>query len=108
MKVYALKDVVVGSFKSLLIFNNDNEAVRSMKFACNSVNDLTLNCDDLQLWCLGEYDVNTGVITSDVSMVANVIDFVNPEVYAFIKKPKLDNKEVVHNDTSSEARNEVN
>lgn len=89
LKLYSVKDVVVGHFKNPACFNNDNECIRAIKYSLNSINDLSRQCEDLQMWCLGEFDTETGVITSNVYMVANLIDYVNPEVYTAIKKPIL-------------------
>lgn len=93
MKLYSIKDVVVGNFKNPAQFTNDAEAVRAVKYACNSINDISTNCDDLQLWCVGSFDTETGVIESNLSLVINVVDCVNPEVYQAIKKPNI-NQEV--------------
>lgn len=87
MKLYSLKDVVVGHFRNPAQFNNDQECIRAIKVALNSVNDLSRQCEDLQMWYLGEFDTETGVITSDIKLLANLIDFVNPQVYQAIKKP---------------------
>ena len=89
VKLYSIKDVIVGHFKSPAQFNNDQEAVRAIKYALKSVNDLSRNCNDYQMWCLGSLDTETGVIISDVHLVCNLIDHVDPEVYQLTQKPDL-------------------
>lgn len=89
MKLYSIKDTVVGHFRSPAQFNNDSEAIRAVKYALKSVNDLSRNCKDYQMWCLGEFDTETGVIKSDVHLIANLIDHVDPDVYELTQKPDL-------------------
>lgn len=89
MKLYSIKDTIVGHFKSPAQFNNDNEAIRAIRYALQSINDLSKNCEDYQMWCIGEFDTETGNIVSDVHLVANLIDYVDPQVYEATKKPNL-------------------
>lgn len=76
LKLYAIKDTCVGKYMNPFPMHNDMEAVRAFKQAINS-NQKTLiveNYKDMQLVCLGDYNEETGVITSDVRMLANGVD----------------------------------
>lgn len=89
LKLYSIKDTIVGQFKSPAQFNNDAEAVRAVKYSLQSINDLSINCKDYELWCLGEYDTEIGFIKSDIKHVCNLIDYVDPQVYEAVQKPNL-------------------
>lgn len=72
MKLYSIKDNKVGFWKP---FVSHNDAVASREFGnmINSSNDSFVkdNYADLDLYCLGTYDDNTGVITSDVQFICS-------------------------------------
>lgn len=87
--LYSIKDTIVGQFMSPAQFNNDNEAIRAVKYSLKSINNLSTNCKDYELWCIGEYDTETGIIKSDVRHVCNLIDYVDPKVYEAINKPNI-------------------
>lgn len=77
LNVYAIKDTVVGEFESPVYFKNNGTAIR----ACSNTiaqGQLT-NAKDKQLFCLGEFDTETGIISSDVKFVCNLADFVVKE-----------------------------
>lgn len=74
VNVYAIKDVKIG-FESPFIRVNDDVAIREFhsaaKFA-NNPNRFQECPADYELWRLGSYNQETGVITSDVQYVINL------------------------------------
>ena len=72
MRLYAIKDVKVGYWKPF-VQHNDSTAHREFANMVNSKTDsfVTDNFQDLELWSLGSYDENTGVIESDVNFIVN-------------------------------------
>lgn len=72
MFIYSLKDVKSG-FMSLMLFKNDDLAKRSFKNMLSdpTPNLVTMNPEDFELWCIGEFDSDSGVIVSNVRFVAN-------------------------------------
>ena len=73
MKLYVIYDSVVKKFMNPFLMNNDEEAKRAFTQAVNSNQNTTvvINYRDMQLFCLGNYDENSGVITSHVYHVIN-------------------------------------
>lgn len=73
--VYALKDVKVGFWKP---FTQPNDAVAKREFD-NLVNGsadtfIVQNYQDLELYKIGSYDDETGVLTSDVQYLLKGVD----------------------------------
>lgn len=64
VKLYAYKDVVVGVHGMPFAAHNDQEAIRRAKYELSKVDDVNIKADT-QLYCLGSYDTQTGVITPD-------------------------------------------
>ena len=76
--IYAVKDQLVG-FMSPTLDKNDETAKRNFKSSVNRMDhDGDYIVNDLALYCLGEFDVETGVITSRdpvlVSLATSLID----------------------------------
>lgn len=72
LKIYAVKDVVVGEMANPFYLNNDDEAKRAFKNAVNgNSGNISLNYKDMQLFKLGEYDTTTGEIVSKVEFIEN-------------------------------------
>lgn len=71
LKLYCLKDTVVGNFMNPFVMHNDKEAERAFKMAVNSnqKTHVVENYKDISLYCLGEYDDVTGAISSDIYFV---------------------------------------
>lgn len=63
--IYSVKDVVAGNFSNLEMFVNKEVALRWF----NQLLKESKIAGDLQLYCLGTYDINTGVIVADVEFV---------------------------------------
>ena len=74
MKLYALKDVKSG-FMSIMLFKNDELAKRAYQNMLKDTqpNLVTMNPEDFELWCLGDYDQDSGIIQSEVRFVANAL-----------------------------------
>lgn len=64
IKLYAIKDNVAGTFAMPQGLENDAVAKRSLTAVVNSLgNPVSDNPQDYDLYCLGDYDVDTGVIS---------------------------------------------
>lgn len=74
-KLYALKDVKVG-FKAPFICTNNAIAIRQLKNVLGEKNEISMNPEDFELWFIGEYDEETGIITTRLEHVFNVVDLV--------------------------------
>lgn len=74
-KIYCVKDVLVG-FKPPFVAPNDNFAIRMLSQLVNDINsnDIKTNPKDYQLFCIGEFDDQTGEFVSDVRFLSNAID----------------------------------
>lgn len=75
LKIYAVKDVVVGNFMLPFYLHNDNEAKRSFNLAINSQTQIAQNWKDLQLFSIGEWNDETGEITNKVEFIANGAEY---------------------------------
>ena len=66
LKIYAIKDVKAG-FMNPFYLQNDEIAIRSFKKAANDVQSNAVNDfpEDKELWYLGTYDEDTGLITGE-------------------------------------------
>lgn len=81
MKLYAVKDVLVGSFMQPVAMQNDEVAVRSLKIAANDPNAFKENKKDIQLWYLADYNPETGVITNNEPYcIGNLVDFIEVKI----------------------------
>lgn len=70
MKIYALKDVKSG-FMNPMPFKNDELAIRAYTnmLADKQPNLVSMNPEDFELWCLGDYDQDSGIIKSEIRFV---------------------------------------
>lgn len=77
VKLYAIKDTVVGELQNIVEGQNDAVIVREIGNAINAPteNALKQNYKDKQLYRLGEYDTKTGQIDSKVEFMYNLSDF---------------------------------
>lgn len=65
--IYSIKDVVVGTFFEPKIYANDEVAKREFSSVCEQARF----AEDLQFYKLGEFNIDTGVITSNVEFVTS-------------------------------------
>lgn len=67
LKIYAIKDTKTG-FMNPFYLQNDEVAIRSFKKAANEIQPNAVNDfpEDKELWYLGTYDSDTGVIKGEV------------------------------------------
>lgn len=75
MKVYAIKDLKIG-FEPPFTRQNDDVAIREFESAAKfaqGANRFRECPTDYELWSLGEYDMNTGVITSKPEYLSNLL-----------------------------------
>lgn len=73
MSIYSLKDRK-GSFANPYIMQNTEQAIRDVKTAVNENKGNILNKypEDFELYKIGEFDTETGAITSKVEMIINL------------------------------------
>lgn len=73
LKLYAIKDTVQGEMMNPFLLRNAEEAKRAFGQAVNTKGDhqVSIYYKDMQLFELGEYDSNTGNITSNVEFVCS-------------------------------------
>lgn len=72
MKIYAIKDTVVGGFMQPFIQKNDIQAKRSFGMAVNDgTSEVWRFYENMELYCLGEWNEETGVITPAVKFMCN-------------------------------------
>lgn len=75
MKMFSVKDSVSGTFASPVSFAHENIVIREYKTAINSHPDSIIgaNPQDFALYLIGEFDENSGVITSfDPKFIINL------------------------------------
>lgn len=72
MNIYSLKDVKSG-YMSLTLYKNDELAVRAFKnmLSSDERNLVTMNPEDFELYRVGSFDLDSGIIVSDVKFVCN-------------------------------------
>ena len=77
IKIYAIKDTKIG-FMNPFLNHNDGTAIREFTNGANepTKNAINTNPEDKELWALGEYDDQTGVITSNVSFLIKANDVI--------------------------------
>lgn len=63
-KLYSVRDSVADQFMAPSVADNDNVAIRDFRIAMNRT-DLFLyqNPQDFDLFCIGTYDTNSGLIS---------------------------------------------
>lgn len=65
LKIYAIHDDKMQAFSRPLFFQNHGTAIRSFSDAIQDPkSDYARHPSDYRLYCLGEYDDNTGIIVS--------------------------------------------
>lgn len=81
VKLYAIKDTVVGELQNIVESQNDAVIIREIHNTINSPteNALKTNYKDKQLYRLGEYDTKTGQIESKVEFMYNLSEFAQKE-----------------------------
>lgn len=75
-KIYSLKDTISGSFGGLMLFNIDGVAIRELTSIVNNeqAEKIIPHFEDMDLYRVGSFDVDTGVVTSEVEFVLHVKD----------------------------------
>lgn len=79
-KLYAIKDTVTGNFSPITQSPLDLAIMRDLSNVLKSGdknNELVVNMKDKALYCVGEYDIDTGTITSNVKFITNLVDLVD-------------------------------
>ena len=76
LKVFSIKDTVVGNFQAPFYQYNRGAAIRAISNAVNDEreNEIKANYKDKQLYELGEYNDETGELKSKVEFVVNLND----------------------------------
>lgn len=76
MKIFCLKDNVVGKFINPYLMHNEAQARRELKIAVNENKELKNKAGDIQLYKLGEFNEETGEIKSEVEYIETAINLV--------------------------------
>ena len=79
-KLYSIKDTVAKEFAQPFYCNNDDVAKRIVLNSFLSSNEVKLYSSDYFLYCLGSYDISTGVIVPDVGIICCLSDLISDEV----------------------------
>lgn len=83
-KIYVVRDVLVGyacisGAEVLILLNNDEVALRVVRGSLAEgaqANALNVNPEDKELWCVGEFNQDTGkIVPSEPRLVAKAIDY---------------------------------
>lgn len=68
-KMYAIKDEVAGEFGPVQVLKNDAVACRMFKNVMINEAKNNINPDDFSLYCLGDFDNESGSISPTLSLV---------------------------------------
>lgn len=71
MNIYSIKDTKV-AFQSTWTHHNDETAKREVKIALDKMPEETVR--DCELWKIGEWDDQTGIIKSEVKFICKLYD----------------------------------
>lgn len=69
-KLFTIKDCLSGAFNEILIFQNIELAKRYFQNLCSE----SKIKNDLQLFCLGEYDVEKGITSTAIDFIMSGSD----------------------------------
>lgn len=91
MNIYSLKDKK-GSFVNPYVMQNTEQAIRDVKTAVNenTASILSKYPEDFDLYKMGDFDTETGEITSKVEMIINLKELKSVE--KIIKDNKVEHK----------------
>lgn len=94
LKIYSIKDTTIGSFMNPFYLQNDNVAIREfsnvIKYA-PAENNIKRNAKDMELFCLGEFDEESGIIKSEINFLVNGANYITNETIK-IEEEKGDNE----------------
>lgn len=81
LKVFSIKDTLTGNFSALTCAVNDGVIIRDLMnmLKTNKDSELSINAKDKDLYCLGTFDVDTGILTSDVKFIGHLVDYKEAE-----------------------------
>lgn len=76
MKIYSVKDTITGVYMHPFYQKNDAQAKRSFSTATNSpeANDLARYWENTELYCLGEWNDETGEIKTGIYYICKGAD----------------------------------
>lgn len=84
MKLYCIKDDKIG-FNQPFVCANDLDALRQFQDTINRPpqngikSTLALHPEDFSLYCLGEWEQDTGAITPQQRLLSNALDLIRVE-----------------------------
>ena len=77
MKIYAIKDCKIGFSNSIFLKTSDELALRDFTILVNQPGTtVQMFPADFELYCVGDYDQNSGVIISDIRFISNALSLV--------------------------------
>lgn len=69
---YSVKDTLTNKFNGLVFFHSEEEAKRAFKSQVNAIDIWKDNPADFELWYIGTFDDETGVISNqDMTKICN-------------------------------------
>lgn len=69
---YSVKDTLTNKFNGLVFFHSEEEAKRAFKSQVNAIDIWKDNPADFELWYVGTFDDETGVISNqDMTKICN-------------------------------------
>lgn len=70
LELYSIKDIKLGQFRDLTMYQNVAVATRDIE---NGIGNVPMHLvSDYQMWKLGEIDMTTGQITSSVEFITDL------------------------------------
>lgn len=78
-QIYALKDNLANVFMQPQLFQNENVALRNFSEIINSTGIFKNNPGDFELWKLGEFDDQKGIIIPEPEKMATGLSVVKGE-----------------------------
>lgn len=81
LKLYAIKDTVVGDYSDTYPYQNDAVAIRHTQWLVNNTEKVKSHCSenqrDKQLWYVAEIDTDTALITNNIPrLVKNLVELI--------------------------------
>lgn len=74
MKIYSVRDVLVG-YTSVVLYSSDAVAIRDFKSVVNLPDTpISKSAKDYSLYCVGEFDTETGVVVPCMNKVCEAYD----------------------------------
>lgn len=74
LKIYTIKDRVVGTYKTPFYMHNEDEVKRAIRLDIYKNKELELTADGYDLYCLGEFDDELGEILPKNEFICSLFE----------------------------------